>query len=252
MNENKEAKGGSSPRVLGDEWKGWNGEDAAARTEAPRSLFVAAAIVSFFVIAGAALLAWYMVQPRLAMLHPGLSLWAGRVFSAALAAFALWTAAVFAEMLLLRPFPLLPATHSAFIRIYFPVARKLSAIARLNRDVFSNSFVKASNFLIGKAPARQAGKTVVLLPRCLRKDVREQVESLAKGRNIAAFVVGGGEQARRVIEKERPDSVIAVACERDLVAGIRDVAGRLAVIGPCKDTSIDIGALEEALKLFTT
>jgi hypothetical protein len=51
--------------------------------------------------------------------------------------------------------------------------------------------------------------------------------------------------------------VIGVACERDLLSGIRDVRHKLSVLGitntrpngPCRDTQIDLAELEGALDL---
>ena len=152
------------------------------------------------------------------------------------------------EILFCRQIPILAKTHAIFIRIFYPFGNRLSKIFRIDRDVFSNSFVKVSNFLVGESKSKQAKKTLILLPRCLKKEVKQKILVLTKEKNIPVFTVGGGEQARGILEKERPDSVIAVACERDLVAGIQDVSRKLAVIGipnkrpngPCKDTCIDI------------
>ncbi len=61
-----------------------------------------------------------------------------------------------------------------------------------------------------------------------------------------------------MISRKRPRAVVAVACERDLVSGVRDVAGRLPVLGttlslpdgPCKNTGADIEALEGQIRTF--
>src|SRR6266550_437354 len=65
--------------------------------------------------------------------------------------------------------------------------------------------------------------------------------------------VGRGELARRVIRERRPRAVVAVACERDMMTGLRDVAGRLPVLGltmrlpngPCRDAMLDLDIMEE-------
>ena len=64
----------------------------------------------------------------------------------------------------------------------------------------------------------------------------------------------GGTQARAIIRDIRPRAIVAVACERDLVSGIHDVAPRIPIIGipntrplgPCKDTVIDIEKFRSA------
>ena len=57
-----------------------------------------------------------------------------------------------------------------------------------------------------------------------------------------------GQLARRVIRERRPRAVVAVACERDMVSGLHDVAGKIPVLGltmtlpsgPCKDALLDL------------
>jgi hypothetical protein len=59
-----------------------------------------------------------------------------------------------------------------------------------------------------------------------------------------------------VIRERRPRAVVAVACERDMVSGLHDVAGKVPVLGltltlpsgPCRDTRVDLGLLEQWVK----
>jgi uncharacterized protein len=52
--------------------------------------------------------------------------------------------------------------------------------------------------------------------------------------------------------------VVAVACERDMVSGLHDVAGKIPVLGltmtlpagPCKDASLDLGQLERWVQAY--
>jgi hypothetical protein len=52
--------------------------------------------------------------------------------------------------------------------------------------------------------------------------------------------------------------VVAVACERDMVTGLHDVAGKVPVLGltmtlpagPCKDAALDFEMLERYLGAF--
>ena len=68
----------------------------------------------------------------------------------------------------------------------------------------------------------------------------------------------GGEEARKAVREHQPTIILAVACERDLTSGIRDIAGKIPVLaipnkrpqGPCKNTCIRIRQLEEALSLI--
>ena len=70
---------------------------------------------------------------------------------------------------------------------------------------------------------------------------------------VPVFVATRGQLARRVIRERRPRAVVAVACERDMMTGLRDVAGKLPVLGltmqlpngPCRDAAIDLTQMEK-------
>jgi len=72
--------------------------------------------------------------------------------------------------------------------------------------------------------------------------------------NVKLRVVAGGTAARRAVYDHRPSFAIAVACERDMISGIREaiplpIAGILneRPNGPCKNTKVDISLVEEML-----
>jgi len=55
----------------------------------------------------------------------------------------------------------------------------------------------------------------------------------------------------------KPKAIVAIACERDLSSGIQDVntVPVLGVLnirpnGPCFDTTVDLAAVEDAVKFF--
>ena len=68
----------------------------------------------------------------------------------------------------------------------------------------------------------------------------------------------GGALARQKIVQLKPAAIIGIACERDLVTGIRDIGYRIPVIGvtnkrpigPCKGAFIDLNELREAIEVF--
>jgi hypothetical protein len=101
---------------------------------------------------------------------------------------------------------------------------------------------------------------LILVPRCLSREALDGVLDIAKRHGVSAFVATRGQLARRVIKERRPKAVVAVACERDMVSGLHDVAGRVPVLGltmtlpngPCKDASIDLGRMEEFVTRYLT
>jgi len=68
------------------------------------------------------------------------------------------------------------------------------------------------------------------------------------------FVSTGGTIARRKIYEKRPDAIVAVACERDLITGIQD-AYPLPVFGIinkrpegyCVGTGVEVAAVRDAV-----
>jgi len=74
------------------------------------------------------------------------------------------------------------------------------------------------------------------------------------------FVATRGQLARRVIRERRPRAVVAVACERDMTTGLRDVAGKLPVLGltmrlpngPCRDAMVDLDVMERWVRSWVS
>jgi hypothetical protein len=128
----------------------------------------------------------------------------------------------------------------------------------INKDRLAHAFIRTNNALVRLAPQGIAPqRALILLPRCLRKEQIDQARTLASTRGVEVALVAGGEQARQRIRERRPSVVIGVACERDLLSGIRDVRHKLSILGiantrpngPCLDTQIDLTELEAALDL---
>ena len=87
----------------------------------------------------------------------------------------------------------------------------------------------------------------------------QAAQALGDRHDCLVHTVPGGELARKLIREHKPSRIIAVACERDLVSGIQDVAPVIPTFavpncrpeGPCKNTVVDIKRIEEALILFS-
>jgi hypothetical protein len=85
------------------------------------------------------------------------------------------------------------------------------------------------------------------------------VQELGDRAGVGVFIATGGGEARQIIRRERPSAVIGVACERDLISGIRDVAPKIVTLGvanqrpegPCKNTLVDLDEVRGAIKTLT-
>jgi hypothetical protein len=129
----------------------------------------------------------------------------------------------------------------------------------ISRDRVGNSFIKVHNFVTKiYGDSVSTDRLLVLLPRCLRREARTRIIEKVGTDSAKVLTVGGGEEARAAIKQYRPTFILALACERDLMGGIKDVAEKIPVLaiankrpeGPCKNTDFSTEELEEALEFI--
>jgi hypothetical protein len=246
-------------RKLGDEWSDWDG-DSPAESRAGKRLFFALGGALLVATGGTGVCAWYLVAPRLAQWHPRLPGVLLIAIAALVAMLVLAQAAMAATLLLRVP---LPRSLSALVRRLLARIEggvfSLGALLSIDRDRIAHSFVLVHNAIVRASEQHTTPeRLLVLLPRCLTKDQLKQASALGARYGVGVAVVAGGELARQRIKEHRPAAVIGVACERDLLSGIRDVRGRLCVLGipntrphgPCKDTCVDLGELQRAIEFY--
>jgi hypothetical protein len=161
------------------------------------------------------------------------------------------------------------------IKFLLPVIEFLGRCFGISKDTIRQSFVAMNNSLVTSQRCRvKPDRLLILLPHCLQlfdceikvtgdinKCVRcgrcdiKGLAALAEKYQVDISVATGGTLARKVIVEKRPKLVVAVACERDLTSGIKDcyplpVIGILnqRPFGPCLNTSVDVGKIDEALQ----
>ncbi len=164
------------------------------------------------------------------------------------------------------------------LRFLFPMVQAAAQWLGVERERASGAFVEIHNRLLKmnrdlgqmvKSPA----EVLVLLPHCMQRsecpykitwDVTNcrrcgcctvgDVMNIVDEMGLKVAVAAGGTQARQILQRLSPRAIVAVACERELEEGIRDVPliPVLAVVnerpeGPCINTCIDPGELRAAL-----
>lgn len=247
-------------RRLGHEWDEWDGNPLPNEGNFDSSplLFFGWSAGAMIVALGAAALLLYLLSPRLALLQPLLptALWLGLGLVAAVAW--LWYFLLAGSYLLGRP--LLPerlAERGPFLRVMRLSSRVAGVFGR--RDWVENAAVKVYNALaVERGRKVGQGELLLLIPRCLSKQALDGVLQIAGRHEVPVFVATRGQLARRVIRERRPRAVVAVACERDMVSGLHDVAGKIPVLGltmtlpsgPCKDAGLDLEKLEEWVRAY--
>jgi hypothetical protein len=245
-------------RRLGHEWDEWNGRPLPGGGDfsAAPGLFFRFAGLTLIAAAAAVALLLYLVGPRVAALWGPLPkvLWIALAAMAGLQALylSLVAGSYFSGKNML-PERLLERGP------YLQLMNYTSLIARAfgKRDWVEHAAIDIYNTLAVRRGRRVGkGELLVLIPRCLSKQALDGVLEIAGRYEVPVFVATRGQLARRVIRERRPRAVVAVACERDMMTGLRDVAGKLPVLGltmqlpngPCRDATIDLGQMETWVK----
>ena len=247
-------------RRLGHEWDEWNGKPLPNEGDYDSSpgLFFLWSAIALQAGLGTLALGLFLLGPRLGGLHPDVpaALWIGLAVLAGV--LWCWWAVLFLSYKSGRA--LLPerlAERGPFLRLMRWTSRTAQQFGR--RDWVENAAVKVYNAL-AMLRGRKVGKgeLLLLIPRCLSKETLDGVLAIAGKYEVPVFVATRGQLARRVIRERRPRAVVAVACERDMVSGLHDVAGKVPVLGltmtlpagPCKDARVNLGQLEEWVRSY--
>lgn len=247
-------------RRLGHEWDEWDGRPLPnhGNYDSPPALFFAWSAITLAIMLGIVALGVFLLSPRLRGIHPRAPavIWSALLLGGSL----LWTwwGVLFLAHETGRP--LLPerlAERGPFLRLMRLTSRVAERFGR--RDWVENAAVKVYNALAAmRARKVSQGELLLLIPRCLSKATLDGVLGIAGKYGVPVFVATRGQLARRVIRERRPRAVVAVACERDMVSGLHDVAGKIPVLGltmtlpagPCKDASLDLGQLEQWVRAY--
>lgn len=254
--ENKNAN--ATDRVLGDEWLDWRGDaDEQQIVEGKKTFLLLSFIVLVFIIL-LAFLFLYLVLPRFEQ-YGRTGVVVITVLVSAIAIFLLvWYVFLLVAALSKKNYLFMCLEKGTnLLTLLFPVIAKLAESFGISRDRLSHSFIKVSNTLV---PPRIYGETILaLLPRCLSRDLKREVGLICEAYpNVILQTAPGGNVARKIIRETKPRAIVAVACERDLVSGIQDVAPKIPVLGicnsrptgPCKNTIVDLDEFRKALEMF--
>lgn len=247
-------------RRLGHEWDEWDGKPLPRGGDfsAPPALFFGFAALTLGLGAGLIGVLVFLVAPRITFIWSGLPAALYLVTGALTLLAFLWLAVLALSTLMRRP--LLPdwlAERGPFLRLMSLTSRVARFFGR--RDWVENAAVKIYNNLAEHRSHRVNGnELLVLIPRCLSKKTLDGVLDVASRNSVPVFVATRGQLARRAIKERRPRAVVAVACERDMVTGLRDVAGHVPVLGltmqlpagPCKDAVVDLEQMDRWVRHY--
>lgn len=257
----KESPNPFKDRVLGDEWLDWKAPEnfQYEKIDEKKSVFLLFFSIIVFLITLGILFLFYLVIPRLKQFHPYLPVILG-IFIISFSGFILFQLVLFLLSIYReKNFGIKFGGFTFSVNFLFPFAFSIARKAGFSIDRFGNSFIKVHNAITHALFRKDLrSKVLVLIPRCLEKQFVKEIRNLGEKYKVDVVIVGGGSKAREVIKQKEPSAVIGVACERDLVSGIRDVSPKIPVLGvvnerplgPCKQTRTDVEEVENAIKFF--
>lgn len=159
--------------------------------------------------------------------------------------------------------------------IIMPMIKPFTKAFGIDSESIQRFFIDINNKVVqARDNNYKSSEVVLLLPHCLQNsdcnvnithdinnckrcgkcDINAMIGISEKYR-ITMLVVTGGTSARAELSKFKPGAVVAVACERDLSSGIKDVDNipvygvlNIRPNGPCNNTRVNTVKIEEAIK----
>lgn len=239
-----------------------------------KNLFLILSTITLILMMLITTLLWWFISPRLheiSSVLANLSLTALRVFF-----FILILGTILVLVISYTETNLLVARFAirAYIKILYPATLMLGRTIGISKEKIRESFVSVNNSFINALKKQfLPSELLILLPHCLQHiecDIRITTDitkcakcgkcdiaklcELSEKYKIKIAIATGGTLARKIIIENRPKFIIAVACERDLVEGLREVFPipvygilNLRPEGPCVNTRVFVEKIESAL-----
>jgi len=236
-------------------------------------LLVFTCLILFFVI----FLLWYVPLVGLKNIHPSLPL----LFSIALAilVFLMFSGGLLLVFTILRGKDILLShkLRGIVAKVLFPFMILMGRLVGVSKEKVQQSFIELNNHLVRSNNHRtRPNQLLILLPHCIQDfdceikitgniknckgcgkcEIKDLIE-LSNQYQVKIAVATGGTLARRIIVENKPEAIVAVACELDLTSGVQDsypipVIGILneRPNGPCINTKVDIQKVKDAILDF--
>ncbi|ROQ90722.1 DUF116 domain-containing protein [Desulfosoma caldarium] len=208
-------------------------------------------------------------------IHPMLPQVAGIVFALILAGLLAGFGLLMAAIFLGRDVPFSAWLRSLSAKGLLPLLIAVGRLVGVSKKAVQHAFVGVNNELVlASVRSRKKPRRVLLLmPHCIQFSqcpvrITFQVDNckrcgkcpiadllrIKERYGVDLAVATGGTIARRIVVETRPDLILAVACERDLVSGIQDTLP-LPVYGifnerpngPCVDTRVPLDEVRAVL-----
>ena len=264
------------PSPLRGEGKG-EGWRIALEIRPQKRIFIGLLVITCLILSFLIFLLWYVPMVGLKNIHPSLPL----IFSLALAilVFLMFSGGLLLVFTILRGKDIFLShkLRGIVAKVLFPFMILMGRFLGVSKERVQQSFIELNNHLVRSNHHRtRPNKLLILLPHCIQDfdcqikitgniknckgcgkcEIKDLIE-LADQYQLKIAVATGGTLARRIIVENRPEAIVAVACELDLTSGIQDsypipVIGILneRPNGPCINTKVDIQKVRGAILDF--
>jgi len=240
-----------------------------------KNLFLILTTASLILVMAITTLLWWFISPRLHEIHKTLALITLTGLRVFYIVVILGIISILMTCYLERNLLVSKSSVRLAIRFLFPMTIALGKALNIPKDQVRESFVHVNNTFVKVIKKKfSPGKILILLPHCLQNthcsyritvnidNCRDcgrcdiiKLKNLANQTGVKIAIATGGTLARRIIIQNKPDFIIAVACQRDLVDGLNDVfpIPVYGVLnerpeGPCINTKVDVNLIESFIQ----
>ncbi len=166
------------------------------------------------------------------------------------------------------------------VELFYPMVHRIGRFAGISKEEIEDSYIKINNQMTVAAGRKfRPEEVLVLAPHCLQNtgcphkitiDVHnchrcgkcsiDGLLTIAEETGVNFVVASGGTFARKFAKEYSPKAIVAIACERDLTSGIKDMnMQRIPVVGvlnerpngPCHNTGVQLCKVRQAIAYFT-
>ncbi len=242
-----------------------------------KRIFIGLLALTCLLLFGLIFLFWYIPLVGLKNIHPSLPIFYS--FLLAIFVFFMCAGGLLLLFTVLRGKDILftQRLRGLVAKVLFPFMILMGRMVGVSKEKVQQSFIELNNHLVRSNHHRtKPSRLLLLLPHCIQDfdcqikitgniknckgcgkcEIKDLID-LADQYQIKISVATGGTLARRIIIENKPEAIVAVACELDLTGGIQDtypipVIGILneRPFGPCINTKADIQKVKRAILDF--
>lgn len=164
-----------------------------------------------------------------------------------------------------------------FIPLLYPIIELLGKALGYDKNHVRKAYTSINNkFTFSKSYNFSGDEVLVLSPHCIQRSfcnhkLTNNINNctrcgkcnvndlllISEKYGVRFNLVSGGTIARRLIVDMKPKAIVAIACERDLISGIKDIKNipiigviNLRPEGPCRNTLVNVQEVEKAIVHF--